>query len=255
MKPFFRTLHRIWVISGALATVVIIGYMLLSFRALGSARAALGSDPAVRVERTPTSITFTPTSPHPGALLFFTGALVEPAAYAPLMRRIAERGHVAVLVPLPTRSAPMQRHRLEAVARARSIMQFSPSLRWVIGGHSKGGVIAVEVARTHPEMLAGLLLVGTSHPRESNLSGLRIPVLKVSGSRDGLASPEEVKQYASNVPPHTRFVEIKGGNHAQFGYYGFQLGDRGATISREQQQAELLRAIVQLLEQISQPAD
>lgn len=60
---------------------------------------------------------------------------------------------------------------------------------------------------------------------------------------------------ASNLPPHTRFVEIKGGNHAQFGYYGFQLGDHRATIPREQQQAELLRAILLFLEQISQPAE
>jgi hypothetical protein len=44
------------------------------------------------------------------------------------------------------------------------------------------------------------------------------------------------------------WVEIVGGNHAQFGWYGDQQGDNPATISREEQQAQTVAATVALLE-------
>jgi hypothetical protein len=39
------------------------------------------------------------------------------------------------------------------------------------------------------------------------------------------------------LPASAKWVEIKGGNHSQFGHYGHQLFDGKATISREAQQA------------------
>jgi hypothetical protein len=38
-------------------------------------------------------------------------------------------------------------------------------------------------------------------------------------------------------------VRIEGGNHSQFGWYGFQPGDRWASISREEQQAVVVREL------------
>jgi len=52
------------------------------------------------------------------------------------------------------------------------------------------------------------------------------------------------------VAEHTIMTEIAGGNHAQFGYYGTQLGDNSATISREEQQAETAVAILTFLNQL-----
>jgi hypothetical protein len=45
-------------------------------------------------------------------------------------------------------------------------------------------------------------------------------------------------------------VEISGGNHAFFGWYGNQTGDNAATISRELQQNQTVTASVQLLEKL-----
>ena len=52
-----------------------------------------------------------------------------------------------------------------------------------------------------------------------------------------------MKANAGKLPPHTKWVTIDGGNHSQFGYYGFQLGDRSATISREAQQEATRQAL------------
>jgi pimeloyl-ACP methyl ester carboxylesterase len=252
MKTFFRKLFRIWAAFGLLATVLFFAYMFLSLRASPEAREALQSDSAVQITSTSTHAVFTPVSGVPlGALVFFSGAMVDPAAYAPLLRRVAEHGYKAVLIPLPARSAPTQKYEQEAIERARSVIAAEPSLQWVVGGHSKGGYLASETARQYPDLPAGLLLVGTSHPREADLSQLAMPVVKVYGSRDGLASVEEIQLFSAHLPQSTRYIEVAGGNHAQFGYYGFQLGDRRATISRDEQQAHLLRAVLDLLQQVS----
>jgi hypothetical protein len=42
-------------------------------------------------------------------------------------------------------------------------------------------------------------------------------------------------------------VLIEGGNHSQFGYYGVQLGDNSAGISREQQQELTVEGVLAAL--------
>lgn len=44
---------------------------------------------------------------------------------------------------------------------------------------------------------------------------------------------------------------IDGGNHSQFGYYGFQLGDWPATIGREEQQRRTLDALIAMRQRVS----
>jgi pimeloyl-ACP methyl ester carboxylesterase len=131
-----------------------------------------------------------------------------------------------------------------------------------VAGHSLGGAIACRVARDHAALASGLFLIGTSHPRDFHLSYLTIDVTHVSATLDGLASPTEVQANAAKLPVGTHRVTIAGGNHSQFGYYGFQLGDHRATISRAEQQAQLDRAILDALRRIdaadlatTQPAD
>ena len=53
------------------------------------------------------------------------------------------------------------------------------------------------------------------------------------------------------LPSDTIRVEIAGGNHAQFGWYGNQPGDNEATIRREIQQEQIVNATIQLLEKMS----
>ncbi len=54
-----------------------------------------------------------------------------------------------------------------------------------------------------------------------------------------------------NLPPDTHDVRIDGGNHSQFGYYGFQPGDWPATITREEQQRLTLDAVLSALGSLS----
>jgi pimeloyl-ACP methyl ester carboxylesterase len=123
---------------------------------------------------------------------------------------------------------------------------------WVVAGHSRGGKLATRFAHEHPALLSGLVLVATSHPdQQFDLTRLSIPVTKVYGTRDGVASPEAIAANARFLPAQTTWVRIAGANHAQFAYYRFQLGDHSASIDRGEQQQVLVDAIIHQLSSIS----
>lgn len=137
----------------------------------------------------------------------------------------------------------------------RHLMATTPSIQhWVLGGHSRGGAIAARFVAADPDLFAALILIGTSHPKEAafDLSGARLPVLKIYATRDGLASVGEIEETSRFLPKATTWVRIEGGNHSQFGYIGTLLGDQRATISRAEQQVQTVAAILSLLNAVDQ---
>lgn len=210
----------------------------------------LVSDARVEIVRATDTINFRPRpdDPRQTGLIFFPGGLVEPEAYAPMARRLAERGHHVVIVRLPYRLAPTHAYHRFVFETAEETL-IAPPRPWVIGGHSRGGKLAAEFVDSHRSQIAGLALIGTTHPRDRDLSRLPacIPIIKIYGSRDGIAPPDRGRQYHRNLPPHTAYVEIQGANHTQFGYYRFQLLDSRPAIDREEQQRQLIEALLMAL--------
>ena len=51
----------------------------------------------------------------------------------------------------------------------------------------------------------------------------------------------------NNLPSNAKLMKIEGANHAQFGYYGYQLGDSSANISREEQQKQTVELITDFI--------
>jgi pimeloyl-ACP methyl ester carboxylesterase len=120
----------------------------------------------------------------------------------------------------------------------------------VVAGHSRGAVVAARMASERRRGLAGLVLIGTTHPRDVDLSALPQPVTKVVGTRDGLARVAGVEANRAKLPAGTRWVWIEGGNHSQFGWYGFQPGDRRATIAASEQRAVTTREVIAMLARV-----
>jgi pimeloyl-ACP methyl ester carboxylesterase len=249
-RPQGRAPLRRWIRRGFIAWAVVSTLWLLnSYRTRGVDPASLASDAQVSVRRSPDSLAFLPTSgAAPAGLVFIVGAGVAPEAYAPMLRPIAAKGHPVVVVALPYRIAPLERHKTAAVARARAIVETEKAAQsWVIAGHSLGGALACRFAEEASRGVKAIVLIGTSHPKTRDLSAARIPITKVLASNDGVATPAMINATRSLLPPHTRWIEIKGGNHSQFGHYGHQLFDGSPTISREEQQAITRAALVEAL--------
>lgn len=246
-RRIWRVVRIVWITLGVLSPIVLWWGMNSS----GVPEGTLVSSETVEIVRAQDTIDFRPRPDDPGraGLLFFPGALVDPEAYAPMARRLAEAGHRVVIVRLPFRMAPTSGYQQMAFQTVRETMAASPR-QWAVGGHSRGGKLATQFAAAFPGSAAGFALVATTHPRQIDLSGVTVPVVKIFGSQDGMATPDDMRRYASNLPPHTTFVEIAGGNHRQFGYYRYQLMDGRAGISRAEQQRQMIDALLAFFQQI-----
>jgi pimeloyl-ACP methyl ester carboxylesterase len=115
-----------------------------------------------------------------------------------------------------------------------SPVAYAPLVRAVaIGGFQA----AAQLASTQPAGFSGLILIGTTHPRDVDLRSLTAPVTKIVGTRDGIAKPQDVEANRAKLPAPTHWVWVEGGNHSQFGWYGFQPGDRPASMPADGQHA------------------
>ena len=107
--------------------------------------------------------------------------------------------------------------------------------------------MACRAVLSDPKVFSTLVLIGTTHPKQDDLSSLPIRATKIYASNDGVAPPNRTLANKGLLPATTKWVEIKGGNHSQFGHYGHQLFDGKAIISREAQQAATRSALLEAL--------
>ena len=252
MANFHIIVRIIWITFGVLFSL----WMVNSFRAQGFDRTILESDQMVTVEKMERYIHFQPNeNQQPTGFIFLPGGMVEPEAYAPMSRAISEHGFNVFILKLPFGSAPLDSHEADVTQQVLKIIDADTSIQyWTVGGHSRGAAIASRFASLHGESFHGLILIGTSHPKEEefDLSNTDLSVTKIYATNDGLASPDEVEANAQYLPDDTTWILIKGGNHSQFGYYGSQLGDSAATIDREQQQELTVDAILSALKSVQE---
>ncbi len=206
------------------------------------ALAALQSDAQVTV-KTGEWLEFTPTASTPTTgFIIYPGGRVDYRAYAPQAHAIAAQGYLVVIVRVPLNLAVFK------PAAAADVIAAHPEIKiWAVGGHSLGGAMAASFAHSHPDTLAGLVLWGSYPAGSSDLSKSGLKVISISGTQDGLSTPDKITASQSLLPPDTVWVLINGGNHAQFGWYGPLAGDSTATISREEQQSQIVQATVDFL--------
>ena len=206
---------------------------------------ALQDGAGVEVTSTATRIEMTPTDPAGGAgLVFYPGGLVDPRAYAGLLRPIAEAGYPVVIVKPPYGIGFLAR------GAAADIVQSSEAdIAWVVGGHSLGGVAAAAAANDGTTF--DRLALWAAFPAGNIADRNDLAVTSIFGSEDRLTTPEAVAESAADLPPDTLFVEIEGGIHSYFGDYGPQRGDGTATVARPEAQRQIVDATLDLLRSVA----
>jgi len=176
-------------------------------------------------------------------LILFQGAKVDAKAYAPIANQIAKNGYEVYIIDsifdIP----------LLASKKADKIINENPSIKsWVIGGHSLGGVVASKVASENPQ-IQGLVLLA-SYPVNDSLLNQNKKVLSIWGSKDGILNFKSFSQSKSKLPIDTKFIEIQGANHSQFGDYGLQENDNISTIENEKVLEIVVNNILQMFNDI-----
>ncbi len=240
-----RVLKWVLLILLAVLLLVVAGFTIWAYtppKPMPEAIAALQSDAQVQVETSPW-LTFTPAGTQPTTgFIFYPGGRVDPRSYAPAARALAGQGYLVTIAPMPFNLAVFKPAAAEAVIAAHPEVT-----NWAIGGHSLGGAMAANYVYTHPDVVQGMALWAAYPAGNNSLVDRQIPVVSISGTLDGLATPAKIEASRPLLPASTRWVPIEGGNHAQFGWYGPQSGDNEATISREEQQQQVVAATEELL--------
>lgn len=215
-------------------------FWLAPYRVQVADMAILESPSGVTVASDAASIRLAPEGEPLGVgVAFIPGALVDPRAYVPLLTPLAQAGHPVYIAKPPLGIAFLSPSVVTGASEA-----FPDVTRWVMSGHSLGGVVASSQADDGGE--AGLILLA-SYPL-GDLSGSDLPVLSVSASNDGLTTPDDIEASRANLPAASEFVVIDGGVHAFFGDYGAQAGDGTPETTRPEAQAETVAAILSFLD-------
>jgi len=190
-------------------------------------------------------------------LVVYPGGMVEPRAYAVAAREIAETGAFVAVVPFPGNlpiTDPM---------RGLGTVMANPQIQhWAVAGHSLGGVAASIWAFANPAGKLEGIAFWASYPAPAmppnaaaDLSASGLKAISITASHDGVLNWPAYEATRDLLPAATYFATIRGGNHAQFGYYGEQDGDQPALIARAHQHELFTGATVHLLNRLGLEPD
>lgn len=190
-------------------------------------------------------IAFTPVEKTETGLIFYPGGLVEPRAYAPILRKIAEKGVFVVITPMPLNLAILNTGAANAV-----IDEYAHISTWILAGHSLGGASAAIYAENNPTRIDAIAFWDSYPPNSADLSDNDIPAISIFGTTDGLPNTDNLNQTKHLLPVDTQFVGMEGASHAQFGDYGPQRGDVVASIGLAEQHERVAEIMLDFIMQI-----
>ncbi len=164
--PVRKTHRKLKIVLVAVLAVVVAGaigfgvYVGDYYHADDAALTAMESTDTVAVQRLEGGdIAFVPGDPRAG-IVFYPGGKVQAEAYAPLMRDLADRGFLCVIVPMPFNLAVLDAN------GADGVREWFPAVRrWILMGHSLGGVMAAGYLDGHARSWTASAAAGPSHCR------------------------------------------------------------------------------------------
>jgi len=246
LKKWFRI---ILISIASLLVIAALGLLIWSktstYPAREIAQAAMRSTDQVTVSQEDW-IEFNPSQETDTGLIFYPGGLVDPAAYAPVLKGLASEGILVVITPMPLNLAILD------TGAASAALEAYPRIKtWILAGHSLGGAAAGIYANNHPQRIHALVLWDSFPPDSADLSTYDLAVLSVYGTTNGFPNTDNFDDKRGLLPPTTEFIAIEGASHAQFGDYGPQKGDVVPTLSladQHQRVLEIMLAFIQELE-------
>ncbi|WP_306807327.1 alpha/beta fold hydrolase [Peribacillus muralis] len=190
-------------------------------------------------------VTVEPDKSNGTGIILYPGAKVEPEAYAYYAKQLAAEGYTVMVADVAFHFALLD---MNKAADAKKL--FPQMKHWYIGGHSLGGVAAASYAYKHQDEVEGIIFLGSYPSNSSDFAETDMPILSLYAEYDGLSTVEKIKGTKHLLSKETTMHEIKGGNHAQFGMYGKQKGDKEAKISASEQQREMAMTTKKWLDEL-----
>lgn len=233
-----KWLFRIGASAFALLVIAVVSFVIYAQFDYGPSEILVEHVDLSSLESDGEGLIFQPESPNGKGVILYQGAKVEKEAYAYLGQSLSEQGFVVSIPQLPLNFGILGSGTADAVIEEHAEVE-----EWFLGGHSLGGVAASFYAEDASPKLAGLYFLG-AYPA-SDFSESRLPMLSIYGERDGLSTVKDIEESRKLLSEKSEFVEIEGGNHAQFGLYGHQKGDNSAEITAIEQQDQVIKTLTE----------
>ncbi|KHE68502.1 alpha/beta fold hydrolase [Halobacillus sp. BBL2006] len=176
-------------------------------------------------------------------IILYPGAKVEPEAYSYIAQRFSDKGYF-VGIPQVRLNLSM----LDTNKAAEAINQYTSIEKWYVGGHSLGGVSAASFAKNHPNRVNGLIFLASYPSSGNSFADTNLPILSIYAENDGLTTLNKINETKKLLSNESVLYKINGGNHAQFGMYGPQKGDKEATLTAKEQQDIIIDVMSEWLE-------
>ncbi len=238
--------HHVWRwvfgVLGGLVVAAVAGVLVWSQVGVMGAEpeplATVRADARVAISDDTAGIVLAPASGQSATgLVFIPGAKVDPWAYAAILSGLVTEDDVTVIITKPWLNLAFFDPR-----GLSSFTDLAPGTgRWLVGGHSLGGVRACQLAGDAD----GLVLFASYCAND--LSGTTLPTLSLAGSEDGLSTPQKITDARHNLPADAVLVELPGASHASFGDYGPQSGDGTPTTTAAEVEAVVVQRVGELV--------
>ena len=173
-------------------------------------------------------------------IIFYPGGKVEYTSYLPLMKSLASKGILTILIKMPFNLAVMDINAAEDYQT-----KYKNIDNWYMSGHSLGGSMAGNYISDNLDKYDGLILLASYVT--DDLSKSKIKVLSIYGSEDKILNMKNYKKNKVNFPNNYKEIIIEGGNHSYFGMYGLQDKDGKPSITNEEQIMLTSNAIFEFL--------
>lgn len=174
-------------------------------------------------------------------IIFYQGALVEEKAYANLANDLAESGYNVYILKTPLNLPVLSSKKALAIIKEKNLKNV------YLAGHSLGGVVACMNADAAKTNVTGLILLASYPSEKTDLSKDKLKVLSITASKDKILKWNQYNKAKKRLSQDTKYVNISGGNHSEFGDYGHQAKDGKASISQKEQEKEIATAITSFI--------
>lgn len=164
-------------------------------------------------------------------IIFYPGGKVYPLAYNVMLNNLSHKNYHVFGLKVLFNLAILDENKANSVINNHKNIK-----KWVLIGHSLGGVTAQNFANKHKNIVNAVIHLG-SYPLDSKNN---VTNLAIYGSLDKVVNKTKLKNAE-------QIFEINGANHAQYGNYGKQKGDGQATISSQMQQEITINKIIEFM--------
>lgn len=225
MSP--QTTRVIKIVSVSLVAVLILGVIGFLIWAVNPSKAEsaqlakVTNDNTIKIEdKGKYYIMYKADARSDNGFIFYPGGHVDPQAYLYKLSGLVTNDVATVFVTKPFLNLAVLDINL-----ADNVIADNPGIaQWTVGGHSLGGAMACQYLDHNPRVR---LLVMIAAYCNNDISSKSVEVLSLVGAQDALATPDKVATFEHNLPTnHHTTVKLDNMNHAGWGNYGIQSGDR-----------------------------